>query len=214
LAAATTAVPKAVSEAQGSATQVASEAQSVATKVQGTVSEVAGAVETVLGSSIPRSCTVGTQQFCLGGVECSNLPLDISQVLPSPIIGLAPDKFYILNDGLKIITSAFINSFLFLSLALIIILSVIFAVFISRPRIVSLFGVLYLSWLMIFLALILLSALLIPTVVSYVLFQRSREFPSIIESKQGGVGQYCLGACCCALSILILTIVIAIRTQK
>ncbi|KAF4624708.1 hypothetical protein G7Y89_g13461 [Cudoniella acicularis] len=82
------------SEAQSAASFLNTAVSAASSKVQGPAGAVATAVTditniTAIEAMIPRNCSLGTKQFCLGfdtNTTCHSLPLNISNIVPEAVV--------------------------------------------------------------------------------------------------------------------------------
>lgn len=89
----TAAIPVATSEVNSVESAAATEASRVASEVQSAVSTAVTSVESAIGSVLPKNCSLGTDYFCLGltdHIDCNELPLNISSILPSSLLAIEP----------------------------------------------------------------------------------------------------------------------------
>lgn len=200
----------------GVVTGIQSAANSAATVVPGAVSKVqsaAGAAATsisgAIGSIIPRNCSIGTGKFCIGiaeGLTCDNLPLNLSQILPSDIVESLGnvDGTQALDEALQKVTTPYIRDCLIVGLLLMFVLTCLF--------IMSMYG-----WfsplagkttlgiaLSILVGLVFCVPFIIPVVILHVLQSVLGHLPSWIEVRMGDVNTLCLGALCCSVTAVIL----------
>lgn len=220
------------SEAQGAANVAATAIPGAISKVQSAASAAATAIPRAkaIEALIPRNCSLGTKQFCVGfsnRTECNSLPLNISDIVPKALANLVDDKAQPLEG---ILVSIIVNQVqalqplegiltrvtpsntqvcLILGLVLMLVLRVIFACSIFS-RIFSLASFLFKLGVFIRVIVCLVSGLiclipfLIPTVILYILQSKPQNLPSSIEVEKGEVSGYCLGAFCCTVVMMLL----------
>ena len=85
-----------LSEAQSATNIVATAIPSAISKVQSTASAATAIPDiTKVKEMIPRNCSLGTKQFCLGfdnRTECNNLPLNLSNIVPEAVATFVGDQ--------------------------------------------------------------------------------------------------------------------------
>ena len=74
---------------------VESAANGITTAIPGAISQVQSAASTAatgaldaIKAAIPRNCSIGTTQFCVGlvhNISCNNLPLNLSNIIPTDV---------------------------------------------------------------------------------------------------------------------------------
>jgi len=82
------------SEAQSAASALTAALPAAASKVQSGIGAAASDINTIKGL-IPRNCSVGTKQFCVGFVHnttCNGLPLNISDIIPEAVTSFIGDE--------------------------------------------------------------------------------------------------------------------------
>jgi hypothetical protein len=182
---AATAIPSAISKGQSAA--------SAATAIP---------INTVKGM-IPRNCSLGTKQFCVGfenRTECNNLPLNLSNIVPEAVVNFVGDQVQALQplpEILAKVTVTNIQDCLILGLVLMLVMSIIlyFALRLS----------IRIGMVIIFVAgLTCCVPFFIPTVVLFAVQSKIESLPSSIEVQKGGVSNYCLGVLCCGVVMTLL----------
>jgi hypothetical protein len=200
--------------------QVPSEAHSVASSAATGVSSVASQAKSVasaVATAIPRAdakFSLGTKQFCVGfsnRMECNNLPVNTSKILPKAVMSAVGDQiedFHRLDGVLARLGPEYIrDSFIFglattVVMALVFICSIFGQHFGLVPRqqdlpLVLMFGLV--------IGLICCVSFLIPTVIIYTLYSKSKGLQSNIKVNRGDVGGYCWGAFFSAIVMTVLT---------
>ena len=183
-------------------------------KVESAAGIIATTVPTTLEAILPKTCSLGTGQFCVGtakNVTCSNLPLNLTQIIPLSFENLVPDStdgFNALHTVLENISIPYIPRCLVLGLFLILVHVIVINCslygLVSFPTI----GPLRFQYLRraILLALRLLCC--IPFFVSVnvldILRTNSSQLPSWIYVQYGGVYGICLGCLSCAVGLATL----------
>lgn len=196
-----------------------SEAQSAANVVSTVISDAQSAtgipdINTVQ-ALIPRNCSLGTKQFCVGFndyINCTNLPLNLSSIVPETVLSFVGDQVEALQplEGmLTKVTPANMQGCLILGLVPVFAMA---ALFVS-----SVFGRLFcvaccllrlgiLTKIITFIILGLLCCVpfLVPTVILYDVQSKLQNLQTSIIVEKGDVSGYCLGALCCAVVMMLL----------
>jgi hypothetical protein len=155
---------------------------------------------------IPRNCSLGTKQFCVGfdnRTDCSNLPLNLSKIVPEAVATFVGDKVQALQPLPGILTKVTVANIqdcmiLGLVLMLVMTISLCFAGCLSRLGI-------RIGMVIIFMAgLICCLPFVIPTVILFAVQSKIDNLPSSIEVQKGNVSNYCLGALCCGVVMTLL----------
>lgn len=208
------------SEAQSAASVVAtdispaiSNVQSVASAAQTAISPAISKIQsgasaaTVIPDTvkeIPRNCTLGTKQFCLGfnnrtEPECHNLPLNLSNIVPETVATLVGDHVQALQPLPGILTIVtHIQDFLILGLVLMLVMPAILC-FVNCLLRLSIH-----TWMVIIGLLICCVPFFIPTVILFHVQSKIQNLPSSIEVQKGDVSNYCLGVLFCGILMTLL----------
>jgi hypothetical protein len=213
---------RAVSE-RGIAPPVPSEVHSVASGAATAISSVtsqaksvASAVATAIpgADTIPRSLSLGTEQFCVGfsnRVECNDLPVNTSKFLPTALTSAVGDQlkpFHQLDGTLAKLSPEYIKDSFILGLAATVVLTIAFlcSIFgqdygpVPPQRDSSLFAMLSLG-----IGLVCFVSFFVPTIILYTLYSKSKELPSNFEVSKGHVAGYCWGALFSAVLMTVLS---------
>ena len=124
-------------QAQSAASAAATAASSVASEAQSVVSTAVTAIETAADSGIPKNCTLGVKEFCIGFIDhinCAALPLKVSNIIPSSVTAIEPINLDALDQVLAAVNSRSITGCLALGLC--------FAILAIFPDIISICSVL------------------------------------------------------------------------
>ena len=199
----------------------------VATAVSPAISNVESAANTAataipdiskIGHLIPLNCSLGTKQFCVGfddRVDCNNLPLNLSSLVPKTIASFVRDQVQVLQpleDELKKVTPTNIQHCLTGGLVLVLVMAVIFISSIFRRLFCFAKFLLRLSifirvLISLTVGLVCCIPFLIPTVILFDIQSKTENMPSSIKIEKGEVGNYCLGALGCFVSMILLVTV-------
>jgi hypothetical protein len=167
-----------------------------------------------IGKLIPRNCSLGTKQFCVGfsnRIECNDLPLNVSNFLPEALTSFIGDQLHDLQplEGtLAKLTSGFVQDWLISGLVLNLVMAVVFAC--------SLVGLPYGLFLQqltprltlalrLTIGLICVVSFLVPTTILHILCSKSQGLQSNIQAKKGDVSAYYFGALFCVIVMTVLT---------
>jgi hypothetical protein len=160
---------------------------------------------------IPRNCSLGTKQFCVGfdnRLECNNLPLNLSIIATEAVASFVGNQFQTvqpLQGILAKVTVANIQNCLISGLVLMLVITTIF--------ISSLFGLancLLRLGIRIWMLTIFIVGLIccvpfgIPTVILFTAQSKIQNLSSAIEVQKGDASNYCLGALCCGFIMVLL----------
>jgi hypothetical protein len=199
---------------------VESAANGIATVIPGAASQVQSAVNAAAtgaldAAAIPRNCSIGTTQFCVGFVHniwCKNLPLNLSSIIPADV-----DKFFQaklddiqpLNRALAKVTIANIQVCLIAGLILILILTAMsaasmFGWFYCLTAVLLPFKALRIGIHLLF-GLLCCIPFFVPAIVLYILKSKTQQLPPWIQVEQGEVDKLCLGGLCCAIVMVLLS---------
>lgn len=193
------------SEAQSPTNVVATAIPSATSKVHSAAS-AATAIPDIVKEMIPRNCSLGTKQFCVGfdnRTECNNLPLNLSNIVPEAVVTFVGDQvqaLQLLPEILAKVTMANIQDCLILGLVLMLVMSTIlcFAHYLLRLSI-------RIGMVIIFVAgLTCCVPFFIPTVVLFAVQSKIENLPSSIEVQKGDVSNHCLGVLCCGVLMTLL----------
>ena len=182
------------------------------TKVGSAVGAAATKISATLEATVPKNCSVGTTQFCVGFATkstCHQLPVDLSQIIPTEIQKDLPDSFDLqaINGVLARITSPYIEWALIAGLVALCILVLAFICTLNgwvnlfvgshKHRATGIF-VHYI------IGLLFCAPFLVPTVVLGLLVSKMQAAPSWVQFHQGEVFGLCVGCLCCAATVVFL----------
>jgi hypothetical protein len=176
----------------------------VATAAAGSkIQSAIGAVETAVEAKIPRNCSLGTRQFCVGfsdHTNCTDLSSDISDIIPEAVIVqyLQPLEGIMAKVAPTIIQGSFIFGLGFLAVMTIMFVIVLFKLLF----IVSFF----LRLGVCLLAVLCFVSFVIPPAILYPVQSEIQSLGSLIGIKKGDVAGKCLGPLVCAGFMMVLTI--------
>lgn len=204
------------SEAQSAANLLNTAISAASSKVQGAAGAVTTAISditniTAINAMIPRNCSLGTKQFCIGfdtNTTCHDLPLNISNIVPEAVMKFVGDEVKSLQplEGiLAKVTLASIQGWVILGLIFILFIILMLAClhfFSFATRLLKLGVCLVSVFCFVF---FLFSYLTVHYVQS-----RIPGFKSIIGVEEGPLGHLSMGVLICAGAIMLLTIVISI----
>jgi hypothetical protein len=200
------------SEAQSAASVLTVAIPAATSKIQSTAgtTETAGSDIDAIKALIPRNCSLGTKQFCVGfstHTKCNDLPLNISDIIPEDIVNFVGDEIQALQslEGLMaIVTPMNIQHLLILGLGLILVMAVLFGFLISGLLAFVKFF-LRLGFCLVF-GLLCFVSFLVPTVTLYHVQSKIQDLGSSIEVEKGNVANLCVGALCCAAFMVLAVI--------
>lgn len=206
------------SEVQSAASLLNTAISAASIKAQGAAGAAATAVSditniTAIEAMIPRNCSLGTKQFCIGfenKINCTDFPLNISNIVPKAVIKFIGDEIQSLQplEGiLAKVTLAKIQDSLILglifTLLIILIFTCLFFEFISFAARLLKLGVCLVS--VFCFALFLLAYLTLHHVQSKI-----QDFKSVIMVEEGPVSNLSIGAVICAGIMMLLTMLMSI----
>jgi hypothetical protein len=195
------------SEAQSAANVVATAISPAISKLQ-TAASAATAIPDIntVKEMIPRNCSLGTKQFCVGfdnRTECNNLPLNLSKIVPEAVTTFVGDQVHALQPLpgiLAEVTVANIQGCLILGLVLMLAMTIILGLAKHLLRLGIRIGM-----VIIFMAgLICCVPFVIPTIVLFAVQSKIDNLPSSIEVQKGDVSNYFLGVLCCGVAMTLL----------
>jgi hypothetical protein len=194
-----------------------SEAQSATsllnTAISGVSSEAAGAVATAVSditaieAMIPRNCSLGTKQFCVGfenNTKCNDLPLNISNIVPEAVtkfVGNEIQSLQPLEGILAKVTPA--NIYLIVGLIFILVIILIFTCLFFE--LIS-FGALLLKLGACLMSVLCLGLFLFLYLIIRHVQSKVQDFKSVVGIVEGPVGHLTMGALICAGVMMLLTI--------
>lgn len=193
-----------------SVTSQAKSATSAAGAVAATVIPDTNAIEKL----IPKNCSLGTKQFCVGfnnRIECNDLPLNVSNVLPETLTSFIGDQVQGLRplEGiLAKFTSRFVQDWVISGLVLNLVMAVVFVCSITglpcRLFLQQLSSQLTLA-LRFTVGLVCVISFFVPTMILNILCSRSQGLQSNIQAEKGDVSGYYVGALFCVIAMMVLT---------
>lgn len=167
------------------------------------IQSVAGTIETAssdIEALIPRNCSLGTKQFCVGfstNTKCGDLPLNISDIIPENIVNFVADEVQALQplEGIMAkVTPGNIQDFLILGLVLMLVMAVLFVCLISGLlAFINFF--LKLGFCLVF-SLLCFISFLRPTTILFDVQSKIQDLGPGIEVERGNVANLFLGALC------------------
>jgi hypothetical protein len=198
------------SAANGIATAVPAAISKVQSAASTTVTEALNAVK----AAIPRNCSIGTTQFCIGlahNISCHDLPVNLSNIIPADVEGLfqvKPNDIKAVNGALAKVTVINIRDCFIAGLILILAMAAISVCLALGPSF-SLAAVLprfktLRIWIHLLLGLLCCIPFTLAAIILHVLNMKAQQLPSWIQVEQGEVGKLCLGSLCCAIIIVLL----------
>lgn len=203
------------SEAQSAASVLTTAIPAAASKIQsaaGTIETAAINIDTIK-ALIPRNCSLGTKQFCVGfstHTKCNDLPLNISDIIPEDIVNFVGDEIQALQplEGIMAkITPVNIQDLLILGLGLMLVMAILFICLI-RGLLAFVHFFIRLGFCLVFSLLFFLS-FLIPTIFLYHVQSKIQDLGSRIEVEKGNVANLFVGALCCA-SFMVLAVIMSV----
>lgn len=172
---------------------------------------------TAIEAMIPRNCSLGTKQFCIGfedKINCTDFPLNISNIVPKAVMKFIGDDIQSLQplEGiLAKVTLAKIQDSLILGLI---------SSLISTFLIILIFTCLFFEFISFAARLLKLGACLV-SVFCFALFllayltlhhvqSKIQDFKSVMMVEEGPVSNLSIGAVICAGVMMLLTILTSI----
>jgi hypothetical protein len=200
------------SEAQSAASALTAALPAAASKVQSGIGAAASDINTIEGL-IPRNCSLGTKQFCVGflhNTTCNDLPLNISDIIPEAVTSFIGDKVQSLQplEGImaKVTPTVAQGCFVF-GLGFLAVKAVIFLSIISRLISVTNF---LLRLGVCLLAVLCFVPFVIPTAILHLVQSEIQGLGSIVGIEKGDVTGQCMGALVCAALMMLLTIFMSV----
>jgi len=184
-----------------------SKIQSAAGAAETAVSKI-GAIEAL----IPRNCSLGTKQFCVGfsnHTKCNDLPLNISDIIPETITSFIGDEVQSLQPLEAImakVTPMFIQDSLIFGLGFLIFMATIFVCLIFKLIFVA---TLFLRLGVSLLVILCFIPFIIPTTILYHIQSEIQRLRSVIKIKKGDTANQYMGTLVCAGVMMLLTIFIS-----
>jgi hypothetical protein len=179
------------------------------------IAGAASAAETAIEALLPRNLSLGISQFCVGFTDhtnCTNLPLNISDIIPEPIKQFSEDIQNFVNgqfqplqylEGITAkVTSANIKGPFVFGIGLVFVLAAIlfFCLFIMRTVTNNLMkvGICLLAILCCF-------PFAIPTAILSRVESKIQESGPIVSIEKGDAANLSIGALVCAIIMILLT---------
>jgi hypothetical protein len=204
------------SEAQSAASALTAAIPAAASKVQSGIGAAASDINTI-EAWIPRNCSLGTKQFCVGFIHnttCNNLPFNISDLIPKDVpedvasfVGDKVQPLKPLEGILAKVTFTTIRDYLALCLLC---LALITAMFFYLILSVATLCLKLLICLLICLSAILFVVFAIPITMLHHALSNIQKLGSIVGIEAGGVGSQFIGALVCAGVIMLSTIFMSV----
>ena len=204
-------------EAQSAANVLITAIPAAASKVQsaaGTVETAASDIDAIK-ALIPRNYSLGIKQFLVGfgnHTKCNDLPLNISDIIPEDIANFVSDEIQVLQplEGiLAKVTPANIQDCLILGLELMLVMAVLFVCLIFSRLLAFANFFVRLATCLVF-GLLCFISFLIPTIILYYVQSKIQDLGSSIEVEKGNVENLCVGALCCAVVMMVLTVIASV----
>jgi hypothetical protein len=198
------------SEAQSAASVLTTAIPAAASKIQSATSSIETAGSDAIKSLIPRNCSLGTKQFCVGfstHTKCNDLPLNISDIIPEDIVNFVGDEIQALQplEGIMAkVTPGNIQDLLVLGCFVMAFL----LGFLISGLLTSVKKILRLGFCLVF-GLLCFISFLIPTYFLYLVQSKIQDLGSSIEVEKGNVANLCVGALCCA-AFMVLTVITSV----
>jgi len=213
------------SEVQSAASALTAALPAVASKVQSGIGAAASKVQSGVGAAasdidtiearIPRNCSFGTKQFCVGFLHktpCYNFPFNISDIIPEGIpedvTSFISDKVQLLKPLEEILSEVItiIRGSLYLSLGYLGLIIPLFFYFILKMLPIATFCVRLLICVSTILFFILFG---IATSILYHLQSKFQELGSIFEIEKGDMSSYYTVILSCTSVIMLLKILMS-----
>lgn len=180
----------------GVATVIPNAISQVQTAVGTGITEIPNAIEAL----IPRNCSIGTKEYCVGKFPCRNLPLNFSSIIPAEverIFQLNVDDVQSLKQTLTKVTAVNMYHWLVLGLVLLLVLAIVSACPIFFPAL-CLTGILGFRFLRVGVHITFSLICCIPFIIAAVIFlilgSKAKHLPPWVQVEEGPVGKLCLGA--------------------
>jgi hypothetical protein len=180
---------------------VESAANGIATAIPGAVSQVQSAAATgalnAIKAAIPRNCSIGTKQFCVGlahNISCNNLPLNLSSIISADVEKVFQVKLNdirTMNGALAKVSAANIQGCLIAGFILVLAMTI--------------FGRFFRFGIHLAFGLLCCIPFFVVTIVLYILKSKTQQLPPWIQVEQGEVGKLCLGGLYYAITMVLLS---------
>jgi ABC-type multidrug transport system fused ATPase/permease subunit len=196
---------------------VASDAATAASGAASQANSIASAAATAVNggsTEIPQNLSIGTKQYCVGfsnHVECQQLPLNVSSIVLQGVIKILSDQtddLEHLRSVLAKATPGWIRDPFIIGIATaLVVAAVFFTSMFSWPFGAGslLQGLTLLLVPRLVLGLFCCICYLLPTIVLYLLYSKSKELSSEFKADQGPVGGYCWGTLLSAMLMTAMT---------
>ncbi|KAI3573906.1 hypothetical protein IWW34DRAFT_634406 [Fusarium oxysporum f. sp. albedinis] len=210
-------LPGAVSRVQSAAGITATSIPDIIKDIPNQVNktqDLAKDIPELIEELFPKNFSLGTGRFCVGlstNTSCSDLPLNITHIIPPDIVGYLSENFdsiRALDTALSKITAPYLRYTLIIGIVSTFV-SVLafnaslygwpscFRVRTLRP------GLLHVGARLI-VGLALSVPFFVPTIILHILRLKLGQLPSWIQVQPGNVYGLCVGCLCCSLFIIIL----------
>lgn len=205
-----TTLPSAVSRLGGAANTAVDSIETaipeVISQVRSAANAVATAVPAAIEAILPRNCSIGTNQFCIGradSVLCYNLPPNISGIIPLEIRNSLGEDFssiQVFDIALTKITTRTIQDIWIAGLVLIflILCSTLFSIFRSTFFQLRVWRVVF----HLVFGLIFCIPFIITVVTLHILHSKLSSLPNWIQIVQGDLMGLFIGGLCCAVTLV------------
>jgi hypothetical protein len=188
----------------------------IATAAAGSkIQSAAGAAETAVSkinaieALIPRNCSLGIKQFCVGfsdHTKCNNLPLNISDIIPEAItsfIGNEIQSLQALEAIMAKVTPTLIQDCLVFGLGFLAVIAATFVCLIFKLISVA---TLFLRLGVGLLVILCFVPFVIPTAILYLVQSEIQGLGSVVGIEKGDAADQCMGALVCTGVMMLLTI--------
>ena len=214
-----TALPNAVSQIGDAASGIETAIPAVVSQVRSAANAIATAIPIAIDEIVPRNCSIGTTQFCIGlayTISCYPLPLTISDMIPWEIRDWLGEELKSIRDfergfqtAFTKITPATIQNLWIAGLVLIflILLSTLFSIsgfVIFRRKTLRIICHLVAG-------LVFCIPFIVPVVILSALASKTRTLPSWIHIVQGELMGLFIGGLCCGMTLVTACIGLLIK---
>jgi hypothetical protein len=214
-----TALPNAVSQIGDTASGIETAIPAVVSEVRSAANVVATAIPGAVDAIVPRNCSIGISQFCIGlahTISCYPLPPTISDMIPSEIRNMLGEELQniqnfdtIFQTALTRVTPTTIQNIWIAGLVL------IFLTLISTLS--SIYGFAFFrhrTWRVIYhlvAGLLFCIPFVLPVVILSALVSKARTLPGWIHVVQGELVGLFIGGLCCGMTLLATCISLLIK---
>jgi hypothetical protein len=214
-----TSFPNAVSQIGDTASGLETEIPAVVSQVRSAANAVATAVPAAIEAIVPRNCSIGATQFCIGlahNVSCYPLPPDISGMIPSEIRNKLGEEL----ESIQIFETAFRTALTKITpttFRTVWIAGFVLIFLILASSLFSIHGFVLLNHRMLritchlVVGLIFCIPFIVLVVILRILLSKARALPSWIQVVEGELLGLFIGGLCCAVTLVAACVGLLIK---